>query len=188
MTKPKGRPRKITAARLKEAGYQWKPDNLTKEEADEWEHGKKMIVNGKPARGERPDFFYHYKEVAEGVEVRIFTVGDQFFWSIANVRLMNQLPIIEAKEIENAKWNKKIASIPDTKPPKQTINKIVDETPSKWPEVIELEGGPLNGQKRPYSSKFPLFMEQVVEGSKVSALRYKRDKDNLHIYKFDQTF
>lgn len=191
------KPVKLKRLHLKQAGYLWKLDNLNEEETDELKHGRKITVKGQPARGERPDFFYWYKIVKDEarnqeVEVKIHEVGPDFYWNQAKVTKPEHLEIVEKKALEQAYWDKKIKSLPDTKPPARTLGGIVNEGPSKWPDVITLVGGPFDGQKRPYSKKFLYFMEQVAIGGpgkqKVEAPRYMRNKDNPLIYDYDQSF
>lgn len=191
------KPIKLKRHHIIASGYEWKLDHLTEDEADEVKHGKKITVKGQPARGERPDFFYWYKTVKDEVkgievEVRIYEVGLDFYWNQAKLTKPDHIEIIEKKALEQAYWDQKIKSLPDTKPPKPTLGTIVQERASKWPDVITLEGGALHGQKRPYNKAFAFFMEQVYEGDPakpvVVAYRYKRELDNPLVYKFDQTF
>lgn len=191
------KPVKLKRLHLKQAGYLWKLDNLNEEETDELKHGRKITVKGQPARGERPDFFYWYKIVKDEarnqeVEVKIHEVGPDFYWNQAKVTKPEHLEIVEKKAAEQAYWDKKIKSLPDTKPPVRTLGSIVEERPSRWPDVITLEGGALHGQTRPYNKAFAFFMEQVYEGDPatpiVTAYRYKREPTNPLLYKFDQTF
>lgn len=191
------KPVKLKRLHLKQAGYLWKLDNLNEEETDELQNGRKITVKGQPARGERPDFFYWYKIVKDEainqeVVVKIHEVGPDFYWNQAKITKPGHIEIVEKKAIEQAYWDKKIKSIPDTKPPKRTLGTIVPEGPSKWPDVISLKGGPLDGQKRPYNKAFLFFMEQVAVGElgqeKVEAPRYKRNLKEPLVYEYDQTF
>lgn len=185
------KPVKLKRLHLKKSGYQYKLEHLNEEERDELENGKKIEVKGKPARGERPDFFYWFKMVQD-VEVRIYEVGPDFYWNQGKLSKPEHIEVVEQKAIEQAYWDKKIASIPDTKPPEPTINRVVEEKASPWPHVIELSGGPLDGQKRPYHTGFLFFMEQVQAGTEdkpeVIAPRYKREKEGSVKYIFDQMF
>lgn len=182
---------KLKKFHLAKAGYQYKLKQLTEEERDALEHGKKIIVKGQPARGERPDFFYWFKFIGD-VEVRIHEVGPDFYWEQAKITQVEHIAIVEQKAAEQAYWNKKIKSIPDTKPPKRTLGEIVPERASRFPDVITLQGGEFDGQKRPYNKAFAFFMEQADLGTPaepcIKALRYKRDVNDPLLYVYDQMF
>lgn len=186
-SKKKGRPAKMSVKNLRKEGYVLKLDHLTEEEADEWNHGKKITVNGKPARGERPDYLYYFKMIS-GVEVKIHKVGPDLYWGSAKLTFMWQLPRVEEGSIANARWEKLDAQLKDTKPPEPTLGKIVEERPSKFPHVITLKGGAFDGQKRPYNTMFPFFMEQRQISETVTvAYQYRRDKEDKTIYHYHQT-
>lgn len=187
-SKKKGRPAKISEKNLKKEGYRLKMDHLTEQEADEWNNGKKIIVKGKEARGERPDYLYYFKVINE-VEVKIHKVGPDLYWKGAKLTYMWQLPRVEEASIANAKWSAIAEQLQDTKPPQPTLGKIVEERPSRWPHVIKLKGGPFDGQTRPYNTMFPFFMEQKEVAENVTcAYQYRRDKEDKTIYHYHQTF
>lgn len=187
--------KKLTASALKRAGYTWKVSVLN---ADEKEQAKNGAVrydengeplkdkNGRIRRFEPPDFQYFFK-VKDGHEIRIYKVGDRFYWNNGRVEKLDQLDIIEKHAAEMAGYEKLFGQMKDTKPPEPTLGTIVEERTSKWPDVIELQGGPFAGQKRPYNTKFPFFMEQLTTDGLTEAHRYRRDQDNKLLYKFDKT-
>lgn len=178
----------MSVKNLVKEGYRLKLNHLTEEEADEWNHGKKIIVKGKEARGERPDYLYYFK-VISGVEVKIHKVGPDLYWGAAKLTYMWQLPKVEEGSVANAKWEKMAEQVKDTRPPEPTLGKIVEERPSKWPHVIQLKGGPFDGQTRPWNNRFPMFMEQKEVAENVTcAYQYRRDKEDKTIYHYHQTF
>lgn len=186
--------KRITANQLKIHGYRWKLKELTSEEKDWVQNG---IVkydddgnplkdkNGRVRRFERPDYQYYYK-IVDGQEVKLFKVGDQFYWNGVRMETVDRLEIMEKSAKENAFYENIYGKLEDTKPPADTINEIVEEKPSKWPHVISLKGGPITDQKRPYNTMFPFFMEQVKVDGETVAARYKRNKENKELYEFEK--
>lgn len=188
--------KKLKKSDLIKAGYRDKLKYLTSAEKDEIENGKvKYGEDGEPLRDkngnirrfERDDFCYYFKEV-EGHEIRIYYVGDGYYWNNGRVSSPDQLPIIEGHARETAYYDTLQDQVQDTKPPEDTINTIVDERASKHPHVISLVGGPLDGQKRPWNKRFPFYMEQCKDDKITVAARYKRDKDNKELYTFEKSF
>lgn len=199
MNKKRGRkPYKITPERLRESGYTYKIDILTEEEKGWMKDG--VPVPGKPnQRTPCPDFWYWFKEV-DGVGVQINFVKSDYYYQGVRLRSMSQLPLVEAKAKDSAKWDKLLSTIEDTpvliipeKDREEIERRKTDGGSYVLPVAdgcISLQGGPLDGRCVQYNNKFPFFMTKIADenGGKPIAPRYKRSKENPSVYIFDQVF
>lgn len=180
--KRQGRKPKLKTILL-DAGYIYKPKVLTKEE-------KKIARNGIPVPGKPgiktppPDYLYYFKFV-DGVEVRIYSVGPDYYYEGVKLKGAHQLPLIEKHAKENKVWKYLDNLVEDTAPPGPTNQIVATE---HMPHVISLSGGPLDGQKRAWNSGFQFFMEQIEINGKVEAHRYRRDKENKLLYVHQDVF
>lgn len=197
MSNKRGRKPKLKPQHLKEHGYIFKIDVLTDEERDWQLNG--VPVQGKPnVRNPPPDYLYYFKKV-EGVEVRIYIAGGDLFYAGVKLKSIEQLPLIEQKAKDDAKWAHLQSQVEDTAP-LQITETFKPDTPKAG--TIELKGGPLDGQFVTWNNGLPFYLAQYqvpqlkAEHSgtypptkpAVMAARYKRSKENASIYEFDQNF
>lgn len=189
----RGRKPKLKAKELKEAGYKYKIEYLIKKEKDEWINGKKVIVNGKEYRGESEDYDYFYKILQDNIEVHIHHVNGDFYYNGVKLKNASQLPTVEKLAVDNHKFAKMDAQVEDTTPLEIKVNTSVPGNvkpiTSQFPDSIILQGGPLDGHVKVWSIKLPFYMIQYegYDNNKkvVLATRYRRDKDNKHLYIHD---
>jgi hypothetical protein len=181
----RGRKPKLKISDLIAAGWIDRQAELTNEERDWQANGRP--VEGKPnARQPAPDWFYYYR-VIDGIEVRIYAVGKDFYWNGGKVKYAHQLEIIETKGVEHEKWKAVIAELPPTEPLKSAEKTGVRQ--GKAPN-IRLKGGPLDGNKRLWNTMFHLFAEQCyIDDSQTGTVlhRYKRDTEDKTLYHYMDT-
>jgi len=165
---------------LRASGYKYKLLHLSAEERDEYENGRKVIVNGKETRRIAGEFDYWFK-VVDGVEVRILKAGPDYYYAGGRVISAKQLPAIE----EDAKKQKQYAHLAeqviDTEPIPQVLNsEVVAEdydTKSIPAGKILLIGGPLKNRLIDWGLKTAYYMAQLSTPSgHIKSYRYTRDK------------
>lgn len=208
MANKRGRKPRLKIADLKSAGYKYKLDHLTHEEAEERRTGRKVIVDGKERVMESTDYDYAYKYIkgpkGEDLAVRIYHVNKDFFYKNVRLKSIDQLSLCEKDAFDNAHYSDLQSQVKDTVPIE--INNIKMSHVSLnhdgtlgigfstiSNDEITLKGGPMNGRTVKWSQQLPFFMTQIsgtVPGTdpparRVIAVRYKRDKDNKSIYNYD---
>ncbi len=173
--KKRGRPGRLKAADLIEAGYRYRLTELTKKEKKE------------DVRSDSEDNDYFYKG-----DLRIYHVIECFYYNGSQVKFARQLSFIEAAHEEN----KKFASIKltDTTPVNNIQVKQLKDNKSqplaKVKGIIELKRGkdigPLDGSLVPWDNSLPLFAVQFYDKQgKVHMARYKRNKEDNTTYEFE---
>lgn len=186
MKEKKERKPNVTARKLTAAGYRYKLKELTKEEKKIQREGVKEIdpKTGQQVTFDAPDLNYYYKKVGE-ITVKIFKVGDRFYYKNTWFRYMEKLPALEALAKEDHIYDGLQKLVVDTKPLSDTPTEIL---PLGYVH-IRLEGGPLDGQYKAWQLSFPMYMGQFTdEDGKVMAARYRRSAENKEIYTFDTIF
>lgn len=174
----------VSAKKLKAAGYAYKLKELTKEEKLIQKHGIKETdpKTGKVKTYDPPDLNYYYKVIGD-VTVKLFKVGDRFYYKNTWFRYMAKLPALEALAKEEKKYDDLQALVVDTEPLADTNPIDIKLKPGQV--IIALSGGPLDGSEHVWSEGYPMFMRQFkdTEGV-VKSARYRRDIDFKTIYHF----
>lgn len=209
---------KLKAYNLRKAGYKYKLDELTTDELDEWQHGRKVIKGGKEYRADSTDYDYFYKQLDTDLIVRIYHVGGSFYYNGVKLRGADQLAIIEQAERDNKKYAKLQSQVVDT-PPAIKITEVslntdgtysfgysteIPATSKQFPDIIELVDGPLAGRLFAWNKRLPFFMTQYEsvenvygdgydapptgEEKIIEAVRYQRDKKDHNKYIHDKSF
>lgn len=201
---------KLKAYNLRKAGYNYKLDELTTDELDEWQHGRKVIKGGKEYRADSTDYDYFYKQLDTDLIVRIYHVGGSFYYKGVKLRGADQLAIIEQAERDNKKYANLQSQVVDTAPAikitEVSLNTDgaygigytteIPATSKQFPDIIELVDGPLTGCLFAWNKRLPFFMTQyqvhVNDGEKsheiIEAVRYQRDKKDHNKYIHDKSF
>ncbi len=187
MTQIKERKPDVSARKLKAAGYRYKLTELTKEEKKIQREGIKEIdpKTGREITFDPPDMNYYYK-IIDKVTVKIFKVGDRFYYKNSWFRHMEKLPALEKLAKEDHIYDGLQSKMIDTKPLPDTHNpEIYPETIPPGYVRIRLNDGPLHNQSKIWKESFPTFMAQFVdEDGEVKGARYKRDASDKTIYNF----
>jgi hypothetical protein len=175
----------VTGRKLKAAGYRYKLSELTKEEKKIQREGIKETdpKTGREITFDPPDMNYYYK-IIDKVTVKIFKVGDRFYYKNSWFRHMDKLPALEQLAKDDYFYDGMQAKMVDTKPLLDTHStEICPENIPAGYIMIRLNDGPLHNQSKVWKESFPTFMAQFVdEDGKVKGVRYKRDDFNKAIY------
>lgn len=177
----------VTARKLVKRGYKYKMSELTKEQKKEQREGVKEYDTRikQTVTYDPPDYNYYYKKIDDAT-IKIFKVGDRFYYKNNWVQYMSRLPLVEEDARVEHQYADLQARVVDTKP--LVSDTVVAEEPifllPGW-EVITLEGGPaqLNGKQFAWKLDYPVFMRQYEDpNGKVRSARYQR---NMNIVEID---
>lgn len=169
----------VSARKLKAAGYRYKLKELTAEEKKIQREGVKEIdpKTGKTITYPPPDLNYYYK-VVDQATVRIFKVGDRFYYKNSWFRYMDKLPALEALAKQDHIYEGLQAQVVNTTVIPNMPIQVLPEGYS-W---IQLMGGPMDGTKKPWKISFPSCMIQFVDvDGKTKSARYQRDMPIVEI-------
>jgi hypothetical protein len=174
---------KFSENALRGSGYKYKLLHLTDDEKDEYEKGRKVIdKHGKEVRRESTDFDYWFKEI-ESVVVKIFKVGDEFYYNGARITSTAQLPLVEKDAVSQKQYAEFASQLKDTVPavsldvphntgegPKKNLDELL-------PNEILLKGGKFDGQAYVWDNRLPVFPLQYADkNGRTKLSRYARDR------------
>lgn len=163
----------VSARKLKAAGYRYRLQELTKEEKKIQREGVKEVDSetGKTVTYSAPDLNYYYKIIDKAI-VKIFKVGDRFYYNNTWFRYMKTLPAIEKLAKDDYLYTEFQKQVVDTRPIADTPIQIL---PPGY-EYIHLCGGPLDGTTKPWNLSFPSCMIQFIDDDgKTKSARYQRE-------------
>lgn len=179
MKEKKERKPDVSARKLKAAGYRYRLKELTKEEKKIQREGVKEIdpKTGRTVTYAAPDLNYYYKKI-EKATVKLFKVGDRFYYNNTWFRYMNMLPAIEKLAKDDYLYGELQKQVVDTK--------VIADTPTQilppGYEHIHLLGGPLDGTTKVWNLAFPASMIQFVDNDgKTKSARYQREMPIVEI-------